>query len=165
VCQARSIREGGLMGGKHTLEFACNRARCENRVVLYDMTCMQCRFADVRYVTTPEDVANMDTTIADPPDDSAARKATPVFSGVLMYFPDAIAEVAKLSKMANDKHNPGEPMHWSRDKSKDHADSCVRHLMTPRAIDEFGLIHAVSAAWRALANLQIIIEEDRDADE
>ena len=93
---------------------------------------------------------------------SQERKETPVFSGLLMYFPDACAAVARLSYTANEKHNPGEPMHWSKGKSNDHADCVVRHLMDMYDTDEFGELEATAAAWRALANLQTIIEEMRE---
>jgi hypothetical protein len=92
--------------------------------------------------------------------DSKARKAAPMATGCLDYFPLALAEVAKLSVIANDKHNPGEPLHWSKDKSNDHADCLVRHLAdrgTPDA-DMGGLSHTAAVAWRALALLQIELE-------
>jgi hypothetical protein len=92
------------------------------------------------------------------PTDSQARKDTPIYSGVLRYFPLAIAEVARLSKAGNDKHNPGQPLHWSRDKSTDHADCIVRHQMEVGTVDEFGFLHEFSVAWRALAQLQIALE-------
>lgn len=96
-------------------------------------------------------------------DKSAERKATPIASGVLSYFPDAIAAVAKLSKLGNDKHNPGEPLNWSRGKSNDHADCIVRHLMDRGTIDEeTGLLHDVAVAWRALAMCQLAIEKARE---
>ena len=41
-----------------------------------------------------------------------SRKATPVFSGVLKYFPNAIKEVAKCSQVGNDQHHPEKPLHW-----------------------------------------------------
>lgn len=95
-------------------------------------------------------------------DDSAARKAAPLWSGVMRYFPDALLAVARLSKKANEKHNPGEPLHWSREKSSDHGDCIARHQLTPEAIDpEFDEVHAVMVAWRALAQLQLIIEKQR----
>lgn len=94
--------------------------------------------------------------------DSAARKATPIWSGVLRYFPDALAAVARVSKKGNDKHNPGEPLHWAREKSTDHGDCIVRHQMEPDAIDpETGEFHAAQVAWRALAQLQLL-EETRN---
>lgn len=96
-------------------------------------------------------------------DKSAERKATPIASGVLSYFPDAIAAVAKLSKLGNDKHNPGEPLNWRRGKSNDHADCIVRHLMDRGTIDEeTGLLHDVAVAWRALAMCQLAIEKARE---
>lgn len=96
------------------------------------------------------------------PKDSTARKNTPVFSGLLDYFPDACALVSQLSYEANEKHNPGEPMHWSKHKSNDHRDCVVRHLMTQMDRDEFGFLHAVAAAWRAMANLQVLIDEGHE---
>jgi len=103
------------------------------------------------------------------PTDSKARKDIPICTGVLDYFPDALAAVAAVSKAGNDKHNPGEPLHWSRDKSPDQSDSIARHLMER---GEWEIVYdengqeinrtRVSAhlAWRALALLQIEIEEE-----
>lgn len=98
--------------------------------------------------------------------ESAARKGMPLFQGCLMYFPDALLAVAEHSRKANDKHNPGEPLHWSKDKSKDHADCVARHLLDIGpdwdAVDpEFGSLHATALAWRALALLQTVIERER----
>lgn len=98
--------------------------------------------------------------------DSKARKDAPVVRGVLDYFPDAIMAVAELSVYGNDKHNPGQPLHWAKEKSSDHADCCVRHLMERGTFDfSYGqdkpVRHSAAAAWRALANLQIEIEESR----
>ena len=91
--------------------------------------------------------------------ESDRRKATPIWSGVLRYFPDAVAAVARLSLKANGKHNPGKPMGWAREKSKDHGDSLVRHQMEPEKIDpETGELHAAAVAWRALAQLQLLEE-------
>ena len=42
-------------------------------------------------------------------DKAADRKATPVFSGVLKYFPNALKEVSKCSKAGNDQHHPDKP--------------------------------------------------------
>jgi hypothetical protein len=94
---------------------------------------------------------------------SAERKATPLFSGVFMYFPDALLAIAQHSKKGNDKHNPGQPLHWAKDKSADQADCISRHLVDigPNwdAVDhETGSLHAVALAWRALALLQTVLE-------
>lgn len=96
------------------------------------------------------------------PTESSARKALPITTGVLDYFPDALAAVAEVSRVGNDKHNPGEPLHWSRDKSSDHADCIARHLFERGTLDgEDGLRHSAKLAWRALALLQVEIENDR----
>ncbi len=91
--------------------------------------------------------------------DSKARKETPIVTGCLDYFPDALAAVARLSRKANEKHNPGEALHWSKGKSDDHADCIGRHLVQRGTPDpEFDESHSVALAWRALALLQIEIE-------
>lgn len=89
------------------------------------------------------------------------RKQRPVFSGVMMYFPDALREVAHCSYMGNEQHHPGEPLHWDRAKSTDEADACVRHLMESGTVDTDGVRHSAKAAWRALALLQKEIEAER----
>ncbi len=93
------------------------------------------------------------------PVDSAARKAVPLTTGCLDYFPAALAAVARLSKFGNDKHNPGEPLHHARGKSMDHADCIARHLVDRGVIDpDTGMSHSVEIAWRALALLQEELE-------
>lgn len=93
--------------------------------------------------------------------DDQERKNTPIYSGVLAYFPAAIAYVAKISKMGNDKHNPGQPLHWARGKSMDQTDTIARHLIEVGTIDpKSGLRHSGFLAWRALANLQLELERE-----
>ena len=92
------------------------------------------------------------------PSDSRKRKDIPLFSGLLMYFPRACAEVARLSKAANEKHNPGEPMRWSREKSSDHKDCIGRHLLEAGLVDDDGFLHDAHLAWRGMANLEIALE-------
>ena len=99
-------------------------------------------------------------------DDSADRKNRPLFRGCLMYFPDALLAVSEHSKRGNDKHNPGQPLHWAKDKSKDHADCIARHLIDIGAnwdnVDpESGSLHAQALAWRALALLQTVLERKK----
>lgn len=84
------------------------------------------------------------------PTDSAARKTYPMVTGLLDYFPDALAAVAHHSFEGNQKHNPGQPIHWARGKSMDHLDALVRHI-TERDL--------VGAAWRVLAALQEDLEQ------
>lgn len=92
------------------------------------------------------------------PTDPALRKGMPITSGVLDYFPLAIAEVSKCSKAGNDQHNPGKPMHWDKTKSTDHADCIPRHLIDRGTVDTDGIRHSAKLAWRALALLQIELE-------
>jgi hypothetical protein len=92
------------------------------------------------------------------PTDSDARKGIPLARGCFDYFPAALAAVAELSRIGNEKHNPGEDIHWARGKSGDHADCILRHLADRGAIDTDGLSHSVKVAWRALALLQEELE-------
>lgn len=93
------------------------------------------------------------------PTDAQARKDQPMARGLLDYFPQALAYVAHVSKVGNDQHNPGQPMHWARGKSTDHADCIIRHLVDRGTVDKDGLSHTGKVAWRALALLQEEIED------
>lgn len=100
--------------------------------------------------------------------DSAWRKTFPMCEGLLDYFPDALAEVSRVSFLGNAKHNPGEPMHHARGKSMDHANCIARHLVERGGFDvvvidgvEHKIRHSGSLAWRALALLQEEIERER----
>ena len=92
------------------------------------------------------------------PEDSAERKGIPLVTGLLDYFPAALAEVAKVSVAGNEKHNPGQPLRWSRDKSNDHADCVARHLAERGGFDKEGIRHSAEGAWRYLALLQEELE-------
>ncbi len=90
---------------------------------------------------------------------SARRKDQPVTEGFLDYFPATARLTAELSRLGNEKHNPGEPLHHARDKSKDHRNCAVRHLMDADVIDpESGLVEAVGAVWRSSAYVQELAE-------
>jgi hypothetical protein len=97
------------------------------------------------------------------PTDPKKRKDMPIARGVLDYFPDAIAAVAEVSRIGNDQHNPGQPMHWAREKSTDHADCIIRHMIERGGLDTDGQRHSAKLAWRALALLQTEIEDAEDA--
>lgn len=97
--------------------------------------------------------------------DSSTRKNSPVFGGVIQYFPDALMELSRHSKAGNDKHNPGQPLHWAKEKSKDHADCIARHLIDignswDKRDPETNSYHATALAWRALALLQTLLERE-----
>lgn len=107
------------------------------------------------------------------PADSVERKKIPLFSGSLSYFPRAFAALAKVCYIGNEKHNPGQQLHWAREKSADHTDCILRHLLDAHeetavspcgaklgiAIEpKTGIPEAVFAAWRALAHAELVLE-------
>lgn len=95
------------------------------------------------------------------PTDPAARKKIPLYSGLMKYFPDALVAVAALSQIGNDQHNAGQPLHWSREKSSDHEDTLMRHLLEAGTVDTDGVRHSTKVVWRGLAALQLEIEKDK----
>lgn len=94
------------------------------------------------------------------PTDPQERKNAPIYSGVLAYFPLALAEIARISKAGNDQHNPGEPLHWAKHKSTDQADCIARHLIDHGKRDADGQRHSAKLAWRALALLEEELEKE-----
>jgi len=90
------------------------------------------------------------------------RKQMPVYSGVLKYFPDALKEVSKASQAGNNQHHPDKPLHWDKTKSFDNEDALVRHLIdhSKEPMDDDGVLHLTKVAWRALASLQIYLENN-----
>lgn len=95
------------------------------------------------------------------PTDAKQRKDVPIATGVLDYFPDALAAIAECSKKGNDQHNPGKPLHWDRGKSTDESDALIRHFLERGTIDTDGIRHSAKVAWRALALLQKEIEQEK----
>jgi Domain of unknown function (DUF5664) len=94
------------------------------------------------------------------PTEAKARKTTPLATGCIDYFPDALAAVARLSYVGNEQHNPGMPLHWDRSKSTDEADALMRHFVDRGTLDTDGERHSTKVAWRALALLQKEIEAE-----
>ena len=105
------------------------------------------------------------------PIDSDERKKIPLLGGLFGYFAAALVGVAKHSAVSNEKHNPGQPLHWSFDKSNDHAECVQRHLLDLQellvyATRSYALGHklyekdllaeADALAWRALALSQTL---------
>lgn len=91
---------------------------------------------------------------------SQYRKDRPMFTGFVLYFPDAIAEASLLSKRGNDKHAPGKPLHWVFGASADHLDCQLRHMVDHDELDaETEVLEAAANFWRAGANLQTLLEK------
>jgi len=85
------------------------------------------------------------------PTDPKERKSIPVYTGFIKYFPNAIAEVAKISYAGGLQHGQTlETLFWDRAKSKDELDAMMRHVL-----DE----DWAQVAWRAMANLEKKLEE------
>ena len=96
------------------------------------------------------------------PTDSKERKSIPITSGVLDYFPLAIAEVAKASYAGNQQHHADRELFWDKTKSTDHSDCISRHLIDRGKYDSDGIRHSAKLAWRALALLQIELENEKE---
>ena len=95
------------------------------------------------------------------PDTALGRKQYPIATGVLDYFPDALAVIAHVSWKGNEQHNPGEPLHWARGKSMDQEDCLIRHFLQRGTLDSDGIRHSAKMAWRALALLQLELEAEQ----
>jgi hypothetical protein len=94
------------------------------------------------------------------PSGGAERKMFPIASGLMDYFPDALAAIAYISYVGNEQHNKGKPLHWDRAKSGDEADTMLRHFLQRGTWDTDGTRHSAKMAWRALALLQKEIEQE-----
>lgn len=93
------------------------------------------------------------------PTDPQERKETPIATGVIDYFPKALAEIARVSLAGNQQHfPPGTPLHWDRTKSTDEPDALIRHFIERGTIDSDGIRHSAKTAWRALALLEKELE-------
>lgn len=84
------------------------------------------------------------------PEDDAERAKYPIGTFITEYFPNALAALAKHSWESNEKHNPGEPVHWAKDKSVGNIDRVFRHLIDGE------MVHA---AWRCLELIERQITE------
>jgi hypothetical protein len=90
------------------------------------------------------------------------RKAIPVYTGFIKYFPRAILEVTKASVAGNKQHLDGQPLHWDRTKSMDQLDAQMRHLIDHakgELVDTDKVMHLAKSAWRTLAELELILEQ------
>ncbi len=98
------------------------------------------------------------------PTDDKNRKALPLWTFLMEYFPDVFVEVCRMAVVCNDQHNPGQRLHWARDKSKDQMNTAFRHMFDYGRgvhIDTDGTYHLAKAIWRLSAQLQLDIEASR----
>lgn len=141
-------------------DYACGHSIYREGIlgtVKFETICPDCCVKDPAMVG-PGGAPTRATTL---PVDGKERKKFPVATGVLEYFPDAIVAVSHVSWNGNNQHNPGQPLHWSRGKSNDHADTMQRHYLARGTRDVDGQRHSAKMAWRALAILQLEIEAEQ----
>lgn len=98
---------------------------------------------------------------------SEQRKQHPMAEGLMDYFPDSLAVISHVSWVGNEKHNPGEPLHWARGKSTDQANCIVRHMATRDDFEVYEINgevykipHWAQAGWRILAYGQEWMERE-----
>lgn len=99
------------------------------------------------------------------PTDNVERKALPVWDFLMNYFPDAFLELVRVSVEGNKQHNPGERLHWAREKSTDQLNTAMRHQFdygTGTPYDTDGRHHLAKAAWRLLAQVQLDLEKTQE---
>lgn len=104
-------------------------------------------------------------------DDDKVRKGDwPIWDYMFSYFPLAWLEEVRVSVIGNKQHNPGQRLHWAREKSTDQLNTALRHLFdyakaraegatVPR--DGKGMAVLAQAIWRLKAQLQLDLEEER----
>jgi hypothetical protein len=98
------------------------------------------------------------------PTDNVKRKALPIWDYLFGYFPDAFLAEVGVAVAGNDQHNPGERLHWAREKSTDQLNTAFRHQFDyAKGVkkDTDGQWHLAKAIWRLKAQLQLDIEAER----
>jgi hypothetical protein len=117
------------------------------------------------------------------PTNDRERKNLPMFKLISGYFPKALREVTRVAVANNVRYNPDRKpadINWNRGKSTDQLGSLFRHMLesaTDGLIYEdlppevqaacgpgFERVYVLAeAAWRALAALELQIEEQESA--
>ncbi len=98
------------------------------------------------------------------PLEAKARKALQLYTFMFNYFPDAWLAMVAVARAGNEQHNPGEPLHWAREKSTDQMNAAFNHLFDYGSgikLDTDGQYHLAKVLWRVAAQLQLDIEADR----
>lgn len=114
---------------------------------------------EMRTITTINPVSGIPTEDAD-------RKRLQLWTYLIEYFPDSFLAEVEVAMRGNEQHNPGQPLHWARSKSRDQYNTAFRHLFEHgRGVrkDTDGQYHLAKAIWRLKAALQLLIEEERRA--
>lgn len=91
------------------------------------------------------------------------RKAIPLYTFMFGYFVKAWLAVCNVAVVGNNQHNPGEQLHWAREKSTDQMNTAWRHQFDYGMgikKDTDGQWHLAKAIWRLSAQLQLDIEQE-----
>lgn len=92
---------------------------------------------------------------------------SPVWQGLVQYFPLALSEIAKVSDYGAKKYNlEFSERNWEKvEGAKErYEDALLRHILdetTDPYDGESGLLHAAHAAWNALAVLELVLKEKK----
>jgi hypothetical protein len=100
------------------------------------------------------------------PTDDKARKRLQCWTYLTEYFPDAFLAEVEVAVAGNEQHNPGEKLHWAREKSIDQMNTAFRHQLDYACgvkKDTDGQWHLAKAIWRLKAQLQLDIEAEKSA--
>ena len=81
------------------------------------------------------------------PVDPKERKRVPL-SQVFSYFESALIGLAQVIEAGKVQH---QTIGWARDKSTDHPDALLRHLIDRDSVDVDGIPHVDKVLWRAAA--------------
>ena len=74
-------------------------------------------------------------------DDDKERKGRwPVWDYLFKYFPLAFLEEVRVAVIGNEQHNPGQPLHWAREKSTDQLNAALRHQFDYAKLKAEGVI-------------------------
>ena len=92
--------------------------------------------------------------------DPAGRKQIPIHTTLFKYFPMAMAEVAECCVIGGQQHGQSvDQLFWDRAKSGRELDALCRHLLDAGYRDTDGVRHSAKIVFRALANLEIELEQ------
>ena len=93
--------------------------------------------------------------VVEPTDKAKLRKDTPVFSGVLKYFPNALKAVARALRQVMTNITQTN-LALGYEQSKDEYDAMIRTLLDheENPVDDDNILHLTKVAWRALAGLE-----------
>lgn len=122
---------------------------------------VECKHLRVLFDQWQRNLADPSRAAVTLPVDSAERKLIPLQSGCYDYFTAALCAQAAWSAFNNNKHNPGQPLHWSQHKSGDHPECIARHTVDMREADDkfVRFVEATARAWRANGELQMLCQE------